>query len=390
MTEHNDVLTSGFQPTPATLDSQRQEQARAYARLSRRFMLVELLAGVAYLLAWLLTGWSLQLRTWLAGYINSEWLLVVAYAAVFGGIAVLLNLPLSFYSSYVLPHRFGQSNQTAGGWVVDQVKGLAISGLLGVFILEIVYWLLRSQPQTWWLWFAVLLLLFNTLLANLAPVVLLPLFYRLRPLQDDRADLVDRLVRLSEKAGTAVRGVYQLDMSSRTKSANAALMGLGNTRRIVLGDTLLENFSPDEIETILAHELGHHAHNDLPLGILFESMLTVAGLFLASLALDWGIVVFGFSGPGDIANLPLFGLVLGAYGLVTMPLGNAYSRWRERLADQYALQLTGKGDAYASALVRLANQNLAQVDPDRWVELLLYSHPPLNKRIAMARQFSQV
>lgn len=370
----------------ASLDPERQQQARAYASLSRRFMLLELVLGSAYLLTWLVFGWSLALRQWLDGLFAAEWLLVSAYAVIFGGIALLLNLPLSYYTGFVLPHRFGQSNQTRRGWVLDQIKGLLISGVLGLSILQIIYWLLRNQPDTWWLWFAGIMLLLNTVLANLAPVIILPIFYKLKPLQDERADLAERLVQLSEKAGTEVRGVYQLDMSTRTKSANAALMGIGNTRRIVLGDTLLENFSPDEIETVLAHELGHHAHHDLPLGILFESVMTIGGLYLASLALEWGINGFGFAGPGDIANLPLLGLVLGLYGLITMPLSNAYSRWRERLADEYALALTGKGEAYASALIRLANQNLAQIDPEPWVELLLYSHPPLNKRIQRARQ----
>lgn len=387
-----DLIESGAdhpQADEARLDPERQQQAREYARISRRLMLLELLLGTGYLMVWLISGWSLELRQLLAEYIQMEWLLITVFAMIFGGIALLLDLPLSYYTGFVLPHRFGQSNQTRRGWISDQIKGLLLSGVLGLAILQIVYWLLRSQPDTWWMWFAGILLLLNTVLANLAPVLFLPIFYKLKPLQEDRADLAERLVQLSEKAGTEVRGVYQMDMSTRTKSANAALMGIGNTRRIVLGDTLLENFSPDEIETILAHELGHHAHNDLPLGILFESVLTVGGLYLASLALDWGISVFGFSGTGDIANLPLLGLVLGLYGLITMPLGNAYSRWRERRADEYALELTGKGEAYATALIRLANQNLAQVDPEPWVELLLYSHPPLGKRIQQARGSAQ-
>jgi STE24 endopeptidase len=194
-------------------------------------------------------------------------------------------------------------------------------------------------------------------------------------------------MRLAEKAGARVRGVYRFDMSRRTKAANAALAGLGNTRRIILGDTLLDEFTDDEIETVLAHELGHHVHKDIPLGILVESIVTLVGMYLASLGLRWGASAFGFNGPADIAALPIFAIVMGAYGLVTMPLGNAYSRWRERHADEYALQATGRGDAYAAALVRLANQNLADADPEPWVEFLLYSHPALGKRIEMARSY---
>jgi STE24 endopeptidase len=150
----------------------------------------------------------------------------------------------------------------------------------------------------------------------------------------------------------------------------------------------LENFSDDEIETVLAHELGHHVNKDIPTGILVESVMTLGGLYLAHLGLRWGVDYFGFEGISDIAAFPLFMLVVGAYGLVTMPLGNAFSRWRERRADAYALKATGKGQAYASALTRLANQNLAEVDPEPWVVLLLYSHPPLRQRIVMAESWN--
>jgi STE24 endopeptidase len=153
-----------------------------------------------------------------------------------------------------------------------------------------------------------------------------------------------------------------------------------------LGDTLLNEFTPDEIETVMAHELGHQANGDITLGILFSSVMTIGGLWLASAGLEWGIGQFGFDNPADIAALPLFAMVMGLFGLVTMPLNNAYSRWRERLADRFALRLTNMGASYASALKRLANQNLAEADPERWVEILLYSHPALRRRIVMAEE----
>lgn len=367
------------------LDPQRQEQARQYARISRRLMLVEMVLGGLYLFAWLVSGWSAALRNWLTGFTDSPWLLVAGFALIFGGIALLLDLPLSYYSGFVLPHRFGQSTQTLRGWIIDQVKGLLLSAVFGLLILEIVYWLLRERPDTWWLWLTVFMFIFNVLLANLAPILLFPIFYKFSPLDEQHADLAARLTRLARQANTAVKGVYQFDMSTRTKSANAALVGLGNTRRILLGDTLLDEFSDDEIETVMAHELGHHVHRDLPLGILVDSGLILVGFYLAGLALDRGVEYFGFSAPGDIATLPLLGLVLGLYGLVTMPLSNAWSRWRERLADRYALENTHNGPAFAAALTRLANQNLADADPEPWIVLLLYSHPPLRERIEMAK-----
>lgn len=370
-----------------TLDPERQQQAKRYARLQRRLMLVDLALAGLYLLGWLVFGWSAALRDALLRLTNNDWLLVAAYGLVLGGIYYLMNLPLGYYSGFILPHRFGLSNQTLKGWLSDQAKALLIGGLIGGFLLEVIYALLRFSPDAWWLWVAGFLLLFNVALSNLAPLLLLPLFYKLTPLGEEHADLVQRLMRLSEQAGTHVRGVYRFDMSRRTKAANAALTGLGNTRRILLGDTLLSEFTPDEVETVLAHELGHHVHKDIPLGLVVESLSTLLGLYLASLGLRWGVQTFGFNGVADIAALPLFALVMAAYGLVTLPLGNAFSRWRERRADEYALRVTGKGEAYASALIRLANQNLAEVDPDPWVEFFLHSHPALSKRIARARAY---
>jgi STE24 endopeptidase len=192
---------------------------------------------------------------------------------------------------------------------------------------------------------------------------------------------------LAERAHTKVRSVFKFDMSKRTKAANAALTGLGNTRRIVLGDTLINEFSTDEIEAVLAHELGHHVHKDIPILIAFGTLMTVGGLYLASLGLNWAVGHFGFSGPMDIAGLPALGLVLGAFGLLTQPLGNVFSRWREGMADEYALQSTGKTAAFATAFVRMANQNLGEVDPEKWVVFMFYDHPPLGERIKMAERW---
>ncbi len=346
------------------------------------------LAGI-YVIVWLVSGWSVDLRNFLVNLMTNEWLIVAGFVIIFGGIYFVIDLPLSYYSGYILPHRYDLSTQSLVDWVLDTIKGVLVGGVLGLFVIEVIYFVLRVSPGLWWLWAGLILLFFNVILANLAPVLLLPLFYKFIPLEEDHDDLVARLINLAEVAGTRVRGVYKFDMSRRTTAANAAITGLGNTRRIILGDTLINEFTDDEIETVLAHELGHQVHNDIPIGIFVESLITLGGLYLASLALQWGIAVFGFESVSDVAAMPLFVLVIGIYSLVTMPLGNAYSRQRERRADEYALQVTGKGAAYASALTRLANQNLAEADPEPWVETLLYSHPALSKRIAMAEKSTQ-
>ncbi len=340
-----------------TLDPERQKKAKEYARISRRLWLVDIILGGLYVFAWLVFGWSLALRNWLTGFTTNQWLLVPFFLFVFGGIYFLIDLPLSYYSGFVLPHRFDQSTQSLRDWIIDELKGMAIGLPIGLILIELFYLALRATGNFWWLWAAGGLLVFNVLLSNLAPILIMPIFNKFVPLGDEHKDLAERLMKLAEKANTKVKGVYKFDMSRRTKSANAALTGIGNTRRIVLGDTLINEFTPDEIEAVLAHELGHQVHRDIPILIAFGTLMTMIGFFLASLAMNWAVSFFGFSGVGDIAAFPALGLILGIYGFVTSPLDNAISRWRERMADEYALQSTGKNDAFGSAFVRLANQN---------------------------------
>ncbi|HSR21490.1 MAG TPA: M48 family metallopeptidase [Anaerolineales bacterium] len=373
------------------VNEERQQQARVYARLSRRLWLISLLLSAGYTGIWLLFGWGTSLRTWLVdlwGPFGNPWLLVPAVFVVFGGILMLVDLPLSFLAGFILPHRFGQSTQTLRGWLGDQAKALLVGAPLALLLLELLYFALRAAGSLWWLWAAGGLLIFNVLLVNLAPVLVMPLFNRYIPLGLEHQDLEQRLLRLAAKARTRVQGVYKFDLSRRTKAANAALAGMGRTRRIILGDTLISEFTADEIETVLAHELGHHVHRDILVLVLFGTLTTLGGLYLASEVLKQAVVAFGFAGVSDPAAMPALALVLGAYAVVTMPLENAVSRWRERMADRYALQVTGRNEAFASALVRLANQNLSEVEPEKWVVWMLHSHPPLGERIAAATEWT--
>ena len=368
------------------LDAERQAQAREYARIRRRLFVVELVLGAAYVLAWVFSGWSIWLRNLVHQFSQVTWVSVPLFALGFGLPYMIISAPLDYYSDFVLPHRYKQSTQNFKDWFKDQAKGLLITGVIGLVMLEIIYALLGAAPYTWWLWAALVMLLFTVLLSNLAPVLIFPLFYKYKPLEDE--ELVSRLTRLAEQAGAKVKGVFVFDMSSKTVAANAALMGLGNTRRIVLGDTLTENFTADEIESVLAHELGHHVHNDLVYGIIVQSLLTLVGFWLANQVMAWGIATFGYTSLTDPATLPLLFLALGVFGVVTMPLGNAWSRWREVKADTYALQTTNNPQAFISAMTRLANQNLAEAEPPAWVEFLLHSHPSINRRVAMAQGYN--
>jgi STE24 endopeptidase len=369
------------------LDAERQKKAKQYARIERKLFFVDLAIGGIYVIAWLIFGWSIAVMNALAAISTSDWFLVAGVAFVFAAGLYVIDLPLSYYSGFVLPHRFELSTQTIGGWISDLIKEILIGGVFGFIMIEVIYAVLRAAPETWWLWAAAIMLLFTVVMANLYPILIMPLFNKIVPLGEEYADLSARLIRLAAQAHTKVRGVYKFDMSRRTKAANAALMGLGNTRRIVLGDTLLAEFSADEIESVLAHELGHHVNKDIPVGIVLDTASTVIGLWMASVVMNWGVSVFGYTSPADPASLPLFVLVMSLFGLITMPLGNAFSRWRESKADAYALQATHNSQAFIGAMTRLANQNLGEIDPEPWEEFLLHSHPALGKRIKMAEAY---
>lgn len=370
-----------------TIDPQKQQQAKQYSRITRRLWLVETAISLIYPIAWLVFGWAIQLRIWItqsSPLLANDWVAIPAFVFVFGAIAAVIEFPLSYYTGFVLPHRFDQSNQTLKDWVIDQLKGAAISLPIGLIVLELLYLALRATGALWWLWAAGGLLVFQVILANLAPVLIMPLFNKYVPLGEEHAELAERLMKLAQKSNTRIKGVFKFDMSRQTKAANAALTGIGNTRRIVLGDTLINEFTLDEIETVLAHELGHHVNRDIQFLMGFGTLVTALGLYLASLAMTWAVSTFGFTSVADVAAFPALTLVLTLYGLLTMPLQNGFSRWRERMADEYALKTTGKNEAFASAFTRLANQNLGEIDPEKWVVFLFYSHPPLGERIATA------
>jgi STE24 endopeptidase len=370
--------------TSPVIDPQRQERAHRYARARRLLWAAELALAALYFSLWI----GLRLANRVAAVLPPAlpwWAQALLMAAALALPWLLLTMPLSLFGSYILPHRYELSTQTLGGWFSDLAKQALLSAILGAPMLVGLYGLLRALPRLWWLAAAGASVALSAFFAVIAPVVLMPLFNRFVPLGEERADLVARLTTLSERAGTKVRGVFTFDMSRRTRAANAALLGLGRTRRIILGDTLLSEFSEDEIEVVLAHELGHHAHHDVAVSLLGQGVLNVLMFLIAALVLQRAAPVLALRGIADAAGLPVLGLCLGIVSFLSTPLGNALSRWRESMADSFALQLTGKAQAFADAMTRLANQNLGRTNPPRWEVLLFFTHPPLGERIRKAQ-----
>jgi STE24 endopeptidase len=366
-----------------------EDRATRYHRLKRQASVISLAWSVLFLGGLVWSGWHATLRDAAASLVGSvvpvSWQpggIVLCYVVFLSLLNEVGSLPLSFYSGFVLEKRYDLSNETFGGWLRDQAKSFGIGLVLAGGAAGLIYWCIRQSPEHWWVSAGLLFTLLVVGLTNLAPVVLLPLFYSVTPLNRDA--LRTRLLGLAEKAGARVLGAYEWGLGGKTKKANAALAGLGGTRRILVSDTMLAEYSDDEIEVVLAHEIAHHVHGDIWKGIAFESVLIVAGFYLASRVLLALAGVTRLHGVDDVAGLPLLLLAAGAVLVVMVPAAHAMSRAFERRADRFALDLTGNPAAFVSAMRRLGAQNLAEEDPSRIVQWLFYSHPPMRERIAAA------
>jgi STE24 endopeptidase len=366
--------------TPAPEDA----RARAYHRRQLALTMVGLAASAGYLVILIQTRAAGHLAEWLAGWTSRWGLQLAVVLLVLAGGYRLLTMPLAWLGGFWLPRRYGLLHQPLSRWLWDRAKAALLGGLLGLLAAETVYGLLRLTPW-WWLWSAVVFLVGYALLALIAPVWLVPLFYRLTPLPD--GDLRARLLALAEHVGVPVTGVWVVDQSRKSRTANAAVTGLGHTRRILLFDTLLSEFTPGEVEAVLAHELAHQLHRDIRRALLVQGVLTLATFWVANGALRLGARLLGLAGPADIAGVPLFGLILLLTSLAALPMANGWSRHVEGEADRFALTTLPDPAPFISAMERLASLNLAERDPHPIEEFLLYSHPSIGRRIARARQF---
>lgn len=362
-------------------------EARRYNRIRRWLGITDFVVGFIFLVVLLATRWSDSLRdlAYRLGFQNYSFSLFM-YLVLLLGISKALGIGLDYYG-FRLERRFKLSNQRFGSWLWDEVKGFLLSLVLGSVVIELLYFTIRQWPQNWWLLAWVLFMGLFVLLAQLAPVVLLPIFYKFEPLEDE--ELRRRLVILSERAGTRVRGVYRWRLSEKSKKANAALTGLGSTRRIILADTLLDNYTPDEIEAVLAHELGHHVHRHILKSILVQTAITFVGFWAANWTLHYAVDRHMFEELSDFADLPLLALVSVVLSFLLMPALNAYSRFNERQADRYAFESIATVEPFVSSMNKLAEQNLAERTPSKWVEWFFHSHPSISRRLAAAERWGR-
>jgi STE24 endopeptidase len=364
-----------------------EDKATRYQRLRRRASVAATAMSSVFLVVLLAAGWSVRLREVVSGLVGGSFFLTVAgYVVLLALASEGLQLPLAYYRGVTLERRFGVSSEPIAQWWSAHLRSGVVVLVLGLLAALLLWFLLRWTPEYWWLLAAVSASLLLVVMAGLAPVLLLPFFYECRPLQ--RPELASRLVALAERAGAKVHGVFEWRMGERTRRGNAALTGLWRTRRILLSDTLLAEHSDEEVEVVVAHELGHQVHHDIWRGIALEATLLGLGFYLTDQALVAFGEVLGFAGKDDIAALPLLLLSAGSVSLTLLPLSNAAARAHERRADRYALSVTRNPDAFVTAMRRLGERNLADPRPSWLAEVLFHTHPTVAARIAAAERWT--
>ena len=371
---------------PEAMTERQLAEAKEYGRKELTCGLADKALDLAFL-AVMATIAARPLDQWLSGWsiLQPPWTRLAALFLLLTLVHIGLSFPLSFYSGHLLEHRYGLSRQSLGGWLWRYVKRNLLTLCFGLLMVQGLYWMIWLIGDLWWLAAAGMFFLVSVAIGQLAPVLILPLFYKITRLDDEQ--LTERLSRLSAGTGLSIEGVYRMDLSSETVKANAMLAGLGRTRRVILGDTLLDSFSPEEIEIIFAHEIGHHVHRHIRKMILAGLVYSTASFLVCDLLVAaW---VTRIDGSFQYASLPVYTLpmlmlVITLLSMLLEPLQNMMSRHFERQSDWYALQRTGRVDSYRSAFQKLARLNKANPDPHPVEVFLFHSHPTISQRLAMA------
>jgi len=333
------------------------------------------------------SGYSRKLSDILCSYSDSGYLVLILFTVITGAISSVIFFPLNFYSSYILEHKYKLSNQTLLKYFFESLKSTLVSGVIGIPILLLFYFILNEFGDYWWLVFAIAMFFISVILSQIFPILIFPIFYKVKPIEDE--ELKKRIRKLAAEAGLKVKNVYSFDMSKNTKKANAAFTGLGKTKRIILGDTLLSSYSKEEIETVIAHELGHYKKKHIIKNIIFGTANSFIMFFVISVLYKASLGWFGFASITEIAALPLLTLWAMLIGLIQSPIGNMLSRKFEYEADQYAIEVTNKPLSFIQTLNKLTEQNLGDKEPHPFVEWFFYSHPSIKKRIAAIENFAK-
>ena len=361
------------------------KEAKRYHKVKNLFFYFGLALDFFLLVVLQLSGLSVYLRSFSSEVLPSSYGTNFIYILIFCVGMHAIHFPLKYFLEFIWEHKFKLSNQTFLSWLKDDAKKFALSFILMVVLLEIVYMLLGNFQDSWWIWAGFAWLFLSLLVARILPNFIIPIFFKYSEVGNE--ELKKTVFGLFSKCNVNLDNVYSIDLSSKTKKANAFICGLGKSRRVVVSDTLLNNFSNDEIVSVVAHELGHYKNKDIVKLISVNTVIIFLSFFVIDKVLNYSLVELGGLEISDIAAFPVFALTMMMLGLVASPFASAFSRRLETAADRFSLTLTKNKDAFISMMEKLCEMNLAEVNPGRFNELMFYDHPPIKKRIKFAENF---
>ena len=378
------------------------DKAKRYSRLKYSTAIIDIVYLLLLLSVFAASGLSKILTQALSGFISNNYLTVSAYIFIVYLAYYLLNFPLNFYRSYTLERKFCLSNQKVASWLKDQIKTGIISYIIAVILISAFYYVIRHFFFTWWLIISLFWIFFSLIMAKLVPIIVIPLFFKYERISDEV--LRERIIKLADKMkvnpvrntkasrknnkisnGVKVLDVFQIDFSKKTVKANAAFVGLGATKRVILSDTLKDKYSYDEIEVILAHEFAHYKLRHLVKLLLVNSSAIMLSFYIIFMTNNYVLGIFGLSSLWDIAALPVILMYFVIFGIVMQPFENYISCRFERNADLEALKVTGLKEAFISMMEKLSSQNLADRNPHPIIRFFFFSHPSVDERIAIAK-----
>lgn len=354
---------------------------KAYNRIKIRLTITGMIIDLALLVILAFSG----LAALIASYSlvsGNDYINFLVFVFLAGMLFSVISMPMDFYGGYIVEHRFGLSNQSFFGWVREKLKSAAVSTAIGIPVALAFYWFIRSTGGLWWFWFGLFVFILSVFLARIAPVVIFPLFYKFKEL--DNGEIRERVQKILADVNISIKGIFSFNMSKDTKKANAGFTGLGKTKRIILSDTLLEKFTVDEIAVVFAHEAGHYRYKHIVKNIIFSTVVIFVSFYLCGMTYSWTAARMGFAQIYDLAALPVLMLYLSVFGLLMMPVTNSISRRYEYQADEYALRTTGDLASFKSTMEKLAEINLSDKEPHPVVEFFFYSHPSIKRRIGAA------
>jgi STE24 endopeptidase len=362
-----------------------EEKARKYSRIKYGLIIGDTAFFLAFCFIWMITGISVRLASVLGSLTNaaSPYVTGPLFFLFFSFVYYIVSFPQHFYRSFLLDHQFGLSRDSIKGWFFDELKSGIVSYVIFVICLYAFYFTLGRYPQTWWIVLAAFWVMFNLVISNLAPVVIIPLFYKYEKFPNDA--LRTRLTGLAQSMGIRILDIYYIDFSRRTAKANALLTGLGATKRVLISDTMRQTYSDDEIAVIAAHEFAHHRLKHMMKLMIASGLASAAFFFIVYKTHAAVISIPGAPALNDPAALPVICLYLTLFGLIVQPAANALSRRFETDADDAAVKATGLAEAFISSMDKLAGQNLSDRAPSKLITWLFFDHPPVSQRIARAR-----